>query len=558
MIYVGMIVALIALIFLKVKNDKQKFERQMNEYLETNWGQVPSQEYSYEKLASIPRYYEAHKDASLDVDDITWNDLDMDRIFMLLNHTESSIGEEYLYCLLRKLQYTKNSLEERNRLITFFSEHPRERKLIQKKLRMMGKLKDISFYEYINRVDALKPHKPYMDYLCLFLLPAAIATLFIPGIGSYGFGIVTAVLVFNIILYYRRKGQISVFFNVFSYILRLLAYMEELSKVKIEGLEDYLNELSGEISKFKSFRRGAFLAVSKKSSGSLEDVILDYLRLLTHFDLIKFDHMANDLRSKKENLNRLFEIIGLLDSVIAIASFRELMNQEFCLPEFSKISCQLEARQLYHPLIIDPVKNSISAKTSILLTGSNASGKSTFIKTVAINAILAQTICTALCTYYKGCFFKVYSSMALRDDIMSQESYYIVEIKSLKRIYDESGSEIPILCFVDEVLRGTNTAERIAASSQILKALCARNALVFAATHDVELTHILDKYYQNYHFEERIEEDNVLFDYVLREGRATSRNAIKLLALMGYSKEIIEQATDEVNHFLKTNQWNSL
>jgi len=558
MIYAGIAIGVIILIFIKVKVDKQNFETKLNMHLEKTWGQVPTQEYSYEKLASIPKYYETKKDASLDVDDITWNDLDMDRIFMLLNHTESSIGEEYLYSMLRKLQYSKDSLEERNWLITFFVDHPKERKIIQKKLRMMGKLKDISFYEYINRVDALKPHKPYLQFFCLFSFPASIGAAFIPGIGSYTFGLIIASLVFNIIMYYRRKAKIELYFNVFSYILRLLAFMEELSKADIKELDPYLKELSSEVAKFKKFRRGSSLVISKNASGSMEDLLLDYLRMLLHFDLIKFDFMVDELCNKKESLNHLFEIIGILDSTIAIASFRQLMNLDYCLPEFSKASCKLDVEDVYHPLIINPVKNTMNAETCILLTGSNASGKSTFLKTVAINAILAQTTYTSLSKHYKGCFFKVYSSMALRDDIISQESYYIVEIKSLKRIYDESGKEIPILCFIDEVLRGTNTAERIAASSQILKSLSTRNALVFAATHDVELTYILEKYFLNYHFQENIEDNSVLFDYILREGRASSRNAIKLLGMMGYSKEIIDRATDEVNNFLNTNTWNAL
>ncbi|MFA9463637.1 MAG: hypothetical protein ACERKN_05035 [Velocimicrobium sp.] len=558
MIYVEIAVGIILLVFIKIRVDKRKLEAKLNQQLEETWGQVPIQEYTYEKLASIPKYYETKKNSSLDVDDITWNDLDMDRIYMLLNHTESSIGEEYLYSMLRKIQYSLETLDERNRLITFFSKHANERKNLQKKLRMMGKLKDVSFYEYINRVDALESHKPYLHFFCMLSFPASIASTLISGVGAYAFGLIFASVAFNIIVYYKRKAKIEIFFNVFSYILRSLAFMQEISETKIPELHSYFEELSIEVSNFKRFRRGSSLVISKNAAGSVEDILLDYLRMLFHFDLIKFDFMLKELRDKKENLNHLFEIIGILDSCIAVSSFRQLMNDEYCIPVFLKETCSLQVEEVYHPLIIHPIKNTILTNRSVILTGSNASGKSTFIKTIAINAILAQTINTSLSKSYTSGFFKIYSSMALRDDIMSQESYYIVEIKSLKRIYDESGMQIPILCFIDEVLRGTNTAERIAASGQILKSLSFRNALVFAATHDVELTYILDAYYQNFHFEERIEGNNVLFDYQLRDGRASSRNAIKLLGMMGYTSEIIDMATNEVNHFLKTNTWNTL
>lgn len=99
----------------------------------------------------------------------------------------------------------------------------------------------------------------------------------------------------------------------------------------------------------------------------------------------------------------------------------------------------------------------------VLLTGSNASGKSTFLKTVAVNAILSQSVNTCMAKKYEAPLFHVYSSMALRDNMDSGESYYIVEIKALRRILDAAEQEkIPVLCFVDEVLRGTNTVERIA------------------------------------------------------------------------------------------------
>ncbi len=112
-----------------------------------------------------------------------------------------------------------------------------------------------------------------------------------------------------------------------------------------------------------------------------------------------------------------------------------------------------------------------------------------------------------------------------------------------------------MLCFIDEVLRGTNTLERIAASSQILKSLVKENVLCFAATHDLELTQILEQDYSNYHFQEEIRDNDILFNYQLYKGRAVSRNAIKLLQIIGYEKEIIEHAEWTAAHFLETGEW---
>ena len=264
--------------------------------------------------------------------------------------------------------------------------------------------------------------------------------------------------------------------------------------------------------------------------------------------------MVSEAKKLSDELFKIYDTIGFLDSMISICSYRESLD-EWCVPTFDdKIG--INAENIYHPLINEPVKNNINADKSVLLTGSNASGKSTFIKSIAINSIFAQTIHTVLADSYTSCFYYIYSSMALRDDLQNNESYYIVEIKSLQRILEKAAqSDVPVLCFIDEVLRGTNTLERIASSSEILAYLARKGAMCFAATHDIELTNMLKKYYTNYHFEESVDEDRVMFDYRLRKGAANTRNAIKLLNMIGYDKVITYMAEKQAERFLETGIW---
>ena len=147
--------------------------------------------------------------------------------------------------------------------------------------------------------------------------------------------------------------------------------------------------------------------------------------------------------------------------------------------------------------------------------------------------------------------------MALRDDIRTGESYFIVEIRSLKRILEAASDDsgIPVLCCVDEVLRGTNTIERISASAQILLQLSSLPIQVFAATHDIELTGLLKEMYENYHFSETIKCDDVTFSYQLQEGPADTRNAIRLLRTLGYDDAIADQAEERAVRFTKTGHW---
>ena len=119
--------------------------------------------------------------------------------------------------------------------------------------------------------------------------------------------------------------------------------------------------------------------------------------------------------------------------------------------------------------------------------------------------------------------------MALRDDVTGGKSYFVVEVESVKRIFDAVNDKVPLLILIDEVLRGTNTAERIGAAYAILNDLSDKNALVFTATHDLELTGLLSEKYDNKHFDEDGGEDDVSFSYKLKEGPATERNAIRLM-----------------------------
>ncbi len=291
-----------------------------------------------------------------------------------------------------------------------------------------------------------------------------------------------------------------------------------------------------------------------QSGGNILEAILDYIRMIFHVDLLKFNHMLKHLRKHIEDVDALIGTVGFLETSIAIGIFRTSLKEGYCLPEFGDEG-RLTMEAGYHPLISGPVKNGIDAERGVLLTGSNASGKSTFLKTAAVNAVFAQTIHTCTADRFRTAFWQVYSSMALRDDLGAGESYYMVEIKALKRILDAAGKGTKVLCFVDEVLRGTNTVERIAASTQILKSLRGSEILCFAATHDIELTRLLEEEYDNYHFSEVVRDGDVMFDYKLQSGSATTRNAIRLLELMGYAPEIIERAYRQAESFMETGEW---
>ena len=545
-------VIILILVIVKIIYDEKKYIERLTSRLKRTWGMPTRNEYTEIVWKNI-KYFHDKTVSKNDIDDITWNDLDMDRVYERLNHTRTSVGEEYLYSMLHRPCIDKDELSERERVISLMKKNENDRLKLQIAFSQMGKPGKISVYEYMSSVKDINSPNRLKHIFCGIAFFAIGALCFVwPSVMVLVF---IAVVIYNVFSYYKDKAMLDPYIQLFGFIVRTVAQSKEIVDLNISGLEKYTEELDGCIKSFKKFCKNSSLVAGGQMSGDLLDSLMDYVRMLVHIDIVKLCTMVSEAKKLSNELFKIYDIVGFLDSMVSICSYRDSLDG-WCIPEFDNEKISLNAENIYHPLISEPVKNSINAEKSVLLTGSNASGKSTFIKTIAINAIFAQTIHTVLADSYKTCFYYIYSSMALRDDLQNNESYYIVEIKSLQRILDKaSESEVPILCFIDEVLRGTNTLERIASSSEILAYLTGKGAMCFAATHDVELTNMLKRYYSNYHFEEHVDEDKVLFDYKLRKGPANTRNAIKLLNMIGYDKVITYRAERQAERFLDSGTW---
>ena len=267
--------------------------------------------------------------------------------------------------------------------------------------------------------------------------------------------------------------------------------------------------------------------------------------------------MLRQMRGRQPQIDALLTITGRIDACISIVSWRETLPF-YSVPELRDESAfPFNVQDLYHPLLSEPVSNSLTAQRPVLLTGSNASGKSTFLKAAALCALLSQTVGTAPAASYSGACYRIYTSMALRDSLQDGESYFIVEIKSLRRIL-QAASETenpPVLCCIDEVLRGTNTVERISASTEILRCFGSTNTVCFAATHDVELTGLLKDTFDNHHFSEEISDGDVRFSYRLQPGPSNTCNAIALLGALGYDRELVSRAKTRADRFLEDGSW---
>lgn len=555
-VFAWVIFGVIALIMLKGFLDEGKKRKNFILWLRDHYGELPKrEEYREGELKKIARYYKVHEGEGFHIDDITWNDLNMDEIFKRMNYTYSAAGEEYLYYLLRTPMQEKDSAEKLEEQVGYFMRHKEERVEYQTVFAGIGKTGKYSIYDYLDYLDLLGERSNGKHYLGNLAILLSIGAMYFSV--QYGILLLVAVVACNIVSYFKDKNEIDPYITSFGYILRLIKNVEKIGRLPADGFGEERDGLEKSRKSLGQFKAGASIVMSParmSASGNPLEILLDYVRMVFHLDLIKFNQMLSEVRKNKSAIDRMLTVVGYMETVIAIGAFRT-SAESYCIPRFDR-GRGMKAENIYHPLLERPVKNSILTERGVLITGSNASGKSTFLKTVAVNAILAQTIHTCMADSYSAGLYRIMSSMALRDDLSGGDSYYIVEIKSLKRILNRMEEEgNPVLCFVDEVLRGTNMVERIAASTQILKSLSRASVLCFAATHDIELTHLLEKYYNNYHFEEEIVDNDVVFHYQLMKGRAATRNAIKLLGVMGYDEKIIREAEELAESFLEKGSW---
>lgn len=549
-------VFLILVFFAKGAYDEKMSQRQFKKHLEDDYGQIHDKEYRPEQYASIAAYFHKHPEDA-QIDDITWNDLSMDDVYKKMNETYSSAGEEILYYTLRSPKLSDDKLRHMENQIQYFISNQAERVKLQILFHKLGFTGRFSLYAYLDHLDVLGNRSNIKHFILnLLYIPGIVLVALKPSMGIIW---LVALMIYCIVSYFKEKNEIDPYITSFAYVMRLLDTADRVQSLRCMEIQEEINNLIAHKKQLGRFKRGAFWLMSSgrmSGSGNILDIFLDYCRMIFHLDLIKFNTMLEQVRKHLADVDSLFYTLGYLETVIAIGAYRKSLNDAYCIPGLNnERQIRYHSENLYHPLIQNPVKNTILTSGGVLLTGSNASGKSTFLKTVAINAVFAQTIHTVLADSYEASFFRICSSMSLRDDLSKGESYYMVEIRAIKRILDEVAEGNKVLCFVDEVLRGTNTVERIAASTEILKSLSVSNVLCFAATHDVELTELLSAQYDNYHFEEEIVDGDVRFNYRLMKGKATTRNAIKLLGIMGYDNSIIDNANNRAEHFMKSGIW---
>lgn len=505
-----------------------------------SFGKVKEGAYYFEH---IDKYFRKNKQQNSyqTISDKTTADLDFEELFMVLDRTHSKVGQQYLYNQLRNPFLDEEKVKIREELIGLFMKDEVFRLKIQLQLRRL----DNSEAYYISTLFQEKPIEPpkWHRYLKFLALIPIISFLLIPTSEVFVYVFVVA-FVSNLAIHYKNKNDLFQYMSSISQLIILCNKAQIISKEnEFQVLNPDIKQSLLALKKVK--RKMSFFAAETKIDNEFAVLAFGFLELIKVPFLIEPILLFSVLKSLEDNrksIEAIFDFIGEIDLAISVASLRTGL-ENYCIPTVLTADNEMMMKNVYHPLIPNSVTNNLVLDNrSVLLTGSNMSGKTSFIRTIGINTLTAFTINTCFAESFSLMPTRLFSAIRITDDLMNDKSYYFEEVLTIKEMINEANSAEANLFLLDEIFKGTNTVERIAAGKAVLSSLATGNNRVFVSTHDIELADLLIIEYELYHFSEIIEEGNVGFDYQLKPGKLKNRNAIKILEINDYPTPIIEEA----------------
>lgn len=529
-------------------------------YIASYFGKLRAKETNLEKIKNkwakpvnarrnfdlIKVYMDADNSAGK-LPEVASDDLDIKSIFNYIDRTNSKPGKQYLYKKLHFPETTIDNLLLLDEKIEILNADHANREFIELEL---SKLNHTHAYQIANLF--LKSHVPlfapvmdiYIKVVPYLILGAIISILIIPNPVSL---IVLAVLFgYNTIFHFASKRKTAAYSDSLPQLLIM-------HKVAVWLIKNAKTGDTGEIKKSiinlaglkRSLSIVNFESVLVTDSGSPAYAVFQLFKTLLLLEPYIYTSSVKHIGRYRDDIEKVYAFVAEIDMLIAIQSVREGLPF-YNKPEFIDEDAKMDITDLYHPLIDQCVPNSLytRADKGALITGSNMSGKTTFIKSIAINTLLAQTLFTSCAKAYKAPFLKIQTSIKITDSIEEQQSFFQAQAAAILNIVDNSGSAetVKSLVIIDEIFSGTNTIERIAAAKSVLSYITANDNFVFVSTHDLELAELLDEDFAIYSFEDSKSGRTLVFDYKLKQGLLKSKNGIAILASMGYPESVIEDA----------------
>lgn len=466
-------------------------------------------------------------------------------LFQFLNRTSSDAGSSMLSLFLK----SKADLEEimqRQKSVAELAKEPEW----QKKIHTLGTINKLTsssenrLKEWINQDNHFIQFKPW-SWL-RYLLPLVSVTItilyFTDSISLIAF--LSVLFVMSIIAWqidkivapvHRQLDEIASQLGYISLSLEMIEqrrFSSEMLKQMHDGLFNGNSCASGEIKKIKKILDRLDLRYNFLLSWPLNVLLLWNLQQI--LDLEKWK------TAQKPFVTHWIEILAKTEALCSLANF-SFNNPTYTFPQITEDYFSLSGKDVGHPLIptIKRVNNPVELPTKgqlLLITGSNMAGKSTYLRSIGVNCVLAFCGAPVCASHFKVSLVDLISSMRIADNLMESTSTFYAELKKLKVVIDHVNNHDRVLILLDEILRGTNSHDRHTGSKALIKQLIEKESAGIIATHDLELAEMKESFANNllnYHFDVQVSQEELFFDYKLKPGICTSMNASILMKKIG-------------------------
>lgn len=507
-------------------------------------GKIKTEEFN---LTDIAAYflYKKQEEGSHALSEQTCSDLGTEELFTFVDRTQSRVGQQYLYHILCTVPRTTGEIEQNEDIIG----HLQTDGGLQERLtKVLSGLQDTEAYTIVRLLTDELPDasgKTRITLTVLKFLPTLFLLLYLLAqVSAYGILFLAAIIA-NVVIHYTFKMKSIDYIYSVPQLIKLMSIAGKLCKYP--ELSKLTKDIPEALATLKPIRRTAlFLRMENKMQSDIAAFVWFFTELIHIFFLtepLSFLQSVSILKNKNREIETVYRFVGLVDSLLSVYYLREELPY-YCMPGKNEGKQRLASEEMYHPLIEDCVANSITIEgKSVLLNGSNMSGKTTFIRIAGINVLTAQTLHTAFARSFRlSAPINIYSALMLADNLSEGKSFYMKEVDTIKDMIDRSQDGNTHLFLFDEIFKGTNTTERIAAAKSVLSYLNTPDNIIVASTHDTELATLLDSEYDLYHFSEVIHGNSFSFDYKLKSGPLYRRNAIRLLEINGFPPAIIQDA----------------
>ncbi|MBA5793439.1 hypothetical protein H1R17_09950 [Flavobacterium sp. xlx-214] len=476
------------------------------------------------------KYKSKNTNAFQIISDEIADDLNLDLLFLKVDRTISKIGKQYFYSKFRIITNEKNSLF--NEYQDYFDKNCLTN--VEIELDKLNRNRDFEIIELIeNDIFINQKFLNYAKLSLVFLCVILFCSFFVTQI----LFLLIPLFLVNAYYHYLNKNYVEYYNLIISRLHKMLAVSENISKTK--AFENEYKQINIKKLRNSFWTSNATEQLAKNEFLIVFWLILELSRIAFNLEIFGFAKKVTILNSSKKELLSVFEFIGKIDTANSISKIKkEYKTTEPIFTELKEM--QLEA--IYHPLLDDCIRNNLKIiKSSIVITGSNMSGKTSFMRVVAINTIFAQSLGFCFADVYKAPFMKIFTSISIQDDIYDNKSYYLDEVLRIKNFLEISPDFKLIL--IDEIFKGTNTRERIAISKSVLKNLNSEKNIVFVTSHDLEIASFLENYgYQLYYFSETVHANEIKFTYKINKGLNTKTNAIRILEMYNFPTNIIDES----------------